>query len=130
MDFFESVCYNSEKRGGIAIKNQSVNPYLPSFEYVADGEPHVFDDRLYIFGSHDSFGGKAFCEKDYVCWSAPTDDLSDWRYEGIVYKKIHDPANKNGKMRMFAPDVCKGKKAIYFKYSGQGSIDLFALELK
>ncbi|MBQ7838263.1 MAG: hypothetical protein IJ395_06535, partial [Clostridia bacterium] len=51
----------------VIIKNQLSNPYLPSFEYIADGEPHVFGNRLYIFGSHDSLGGKNFCEKDYVC---------------------------------------------------------------
>jgi hypothetical protein len=28
------------------------NLYLPSYEYIPDGEPRVFHDRLYIFGSH------------------------------------------------------------------------------
>ena len=28
---------------------------------------------------------------DYVCYSAPVDDLSDWRYEGIIYHKNQDP---------------------------------------
>ena len=51
---------------------QAFNPYLHSWEYVPDGEPHVFGDRLYIFGSHDRFDGKEYCENDYVCWSAPT----------------------------------------------------------
>ncbi len=37
---------------------QVFNPYLPLYEYVPDGEPHVFGDRLYIFGSHDAFNGK------------------------------------------------------------------------
>ncbi len=87
------------------MKKQAVNPYLPSFEYVADGEPHVFGNRLYIYGSHDTFGATAFCEKDYVCWSAPADDLSDWKCEGVIYRKNQDPMNKKGKMRMFAPDV-------------------------
>lgn len=102
----------------MTIKKQALNPYLPSFEYVADGEPHVFGDRIYIFGSHDSFGGKAFCEKDYVCWSAPVDDLSDWKNEGVIYRKNQDPANKNGKMRMFAPDVCKGEDGRYYLFYG------------
>lgn len=31
------------------------NPYLPSYEYIPDGEPRVFDDRLYIYGSHGLF---------------------------------------------------------------------------
>ena len=29
------------------------NPYLPSWEYVPDGEPHVFGSRVYLYGSHD-----------------------------------------------------------------------------
>ena len=45
---------------------QALNPYLPSYEYVPDGEPHVFNDRLYVYGSHDRFNGKDFCLNDYV----------------------------------------------------------------
>ncbi len=29
------------------------NPYLPAWEYIPDGEPRVFGDRIYIYGSHD-----------------------------------------------------------------------------
>lgn len=68
------------------MKKQAFNPYLPSYEYVPDGEPYVFGDRLYVYGSHDAFGGKGFCVNDYVCYSASVDDLGDWRYEGIIYK--------------------------------------------
>ena len=39
------------------MKNRVVNPYLPSYEYMPDGEPHLFEGRLYVFGSHDKFGG-------------------------------------------------------------------------
>ena len=73
------------------MKNQAYNPYLPSWEYVPDGEPHVFEDRLYVYGSHDKFNGTQFCMNDYVCWSAPLDDLSDWKMEGTIYKKEQDP---------------------------------------
>ena len=41
------------------MKNHGMNPYLPSWEYVPDGEPHVFGKRVYIYGSHDRFAG--FC---------------------------------------------------------------------
>lgn len=34
---------------------QGFNPYLPSWEYIPDGEPHVFGDRVYLYGSHDLF---------------------------------------------------------------------------
>lgn len=73
------------------MKKQVFNPYLPSYEYVPDGEPHVFGDRVYIYGSHDCFNSNEFCANDYVCWSAPVDDLSDWRYEGVIWKKTDDP---------------------------------------
>ena len=43
---------------------QAVNPYLPSYEYVPDGEPHVFNGRVYVYGSHDRFGGNDFCLND------------------------------------------------------------------
>ena len=38
------------------MNRQSYNPYLPSWEYIPDGEPHVFGDRVYIYGSHDKNG--------------------------------------------------------------------------
>ena len=62
---------------------QAVNPYLPSWEYIPDAEPYVFGDRVYVYGSHDKFNGHVYCLNDYVCYSAPVDDLADWRYEGV-----------------------------------------------
>ena len=95
---------------------QAFNPYLPSYEYVPDGEPRVFGDRLYIYGSHDLFDGADFCLGDYVCWSAPTSDLSDWRFEGVIYRKDQDPRNKDGKMHMCAPDCVQGPDGRYYLY--------------
>lgn len=98
-------------------KDVICNPYLPSYEYVPDGEPHVFGDRLYIFGSHDRFDGKEYCENDYVCWSAPTHNLKQWRYEGIIYKRSQDPACKGEQSHMYAPDVAQGPDGI--RYGGR-----------
>ena len=44
----------------IMSKKQAFNPYLPSWEFVPDGEPHVFDGRVYIYGSHDFYNGDVF----------------------------------------------------------------------
>ena len=55
----------------MADRKQVINPYLPNWEYVPDGEPHVFGDRVYVYGSHDFFGGDVYCMGDYVGWSAP-----------------------------------------------------------
>lgn len=98
------------------MKHQAFNPYLPSYEYVPDGEPRVFGDRVYVYGSHDLFNGKDFCLGDYVCWSAPLDDLGDWRYEGVIYRKDQDPKNKNGKQHMNAPDCVQGPDGRYYLF--------------
>lgn len=98
------------------MKKQAFNPYLPSWEYIPDGEPYVFDGRVYVYGSHDYFNGAVFCMGDYVCWSAPVDDLGNWRYEGIIYEKTSDPLNVDGKMCLYAPDVTVGKDGRYYLY--------------
>lgn len=98
------------------MKTQAVNPYLPSYEYIPDGEPYVFGNRVYIYGSHDRFGAAMFCVNDYVCWSAPVDDLSDWRYEGVIYRKNQDPKNRLGLRLLFAPDVTQGPDGKYYLY--------------
>lgn len=95
---------------------QIYNPYLPLTEYVPDGEPHVFGDRVYIYGSHDKTEGTVYCEQDYVVWSAPVDNLKDWKYEGVVYRKEQDPSNVDGKMQLWAPDVTKGPDGRYYLY--------------
>lgn len=98
------------------MKKQAFNPYLPSWEYIPDGEPHVFDGRVYVFGSHDRFNGHVFCPNDYTCWSAPIDDLGNWRNEGIIYKKTDDPKNPDGSMCLYAPDVTQGPDGRYYLY--------------
>lgn len=98
------------------MKKQAFNPYLPSWEYIPDGEPYVFDGRVYVYGSHDFFNGYVFCMGDYVCWSAPVDDLGNWRYEGVIYPRNADPVNKEGKMCLYAPDVTVGPDGRYYLY--------------
>lgn len=97
-------------------KQQGVNPFLPSYEYIPDGEPHVFGERLYLFGSHDKFGGEAFCMNDYVCYSAAESNLREWRFEGTIYCKKQDPRNSAEKYNMYAPDVVKGTDGKFYLY--------------
>lgn len=95
---------------------QAVNPYLPSWEYVPDGEPYVFGDRVYVYGSHDFFQGDVYCMGDYVGWSAPVDNLGDWRYEGVIYRKAQDPRNGDLQGNLYAPDVTVGPDGRYYLY--------------
>ena len=97
-------------------KKLSPNPFLPPGEYIPDGEPRLFNGRVYLYGSHDRFGGWIFCLNDYVCYSAPEDDLSDWRYEGVIFRKSQDPRNRRGRRLLFAPDVTVGPDGLYYLY--------------
>ena len=70
------------------MKHVAMNPYLPLYEYIPDGEPRIFGDRLYVYGSHDYAGGAlGFCPGDYMVWSAPLSDLGDWRCDGVGYPR-------------------------------------------
>lgn len=99
------------------MTKQAFNPYLPLDEYVPDGEPHVFGDRVYVFGSHDRANAATFCARDYVGWSAPVDDLGNWTCAGTIYSAKQDPLYNAGKMAyMYAPDCVRGKDGRYYLY--------------
>ncbi len=97
-------------------KKQAMNPYLPLYEYVADGEPRVFGDRLYVYGSHDlADGSKGFCPGDYVVWSAPLEDLGDWTYHGVSFARGDCP-RMTEEDALFAPDVVQGPDKRFYLY--------------
>jgi len=98
------------------IKPQVYNPYLPLTTYIPDGEPHVFGDRVYIYGSHDAIGGTVYCEGHYEVWSAPVTDLADWRCEGTSYLRNQDPTNADDTKQLWAPDVTQGPDGRYYLY--------------
>lgn len=98
------------------MEKQIYNPFLPLSEYIPDGEPHVFGDRVYIYGSHDKENGDKFCMLPYVTYSAPIDDLTNWRYEGVIYTNEGDPHVTDSHKYMYAPDVVKGNDGRYYLY--------------
>lgn len=85
------------------------NPYMPLWEHVPDGEPRVFthngETRVYVYGSHDT-AKTEYCGNDYVVWSAPVDDLTSWRYDGVCFSADNI---------LYAPDVVK-KNDTYYMY--------------
>lgn len=87
------------------------NPYLPLWEHLPDGEPRVFEDpdhsgkyRVYIVGSHDTHHSK-YCGIDVHMWSAPVEDLCQWRDEGAVFTYQIDGQWDT----MYAPDLVEVK---------------------
>ena len=104
------------------------NPYLPLWEHLPDGEPRVFEDpdnpgkyRAYIIGSHD-ITYSAYCGNDVRMWSAPVEDLSQWRDEGPIFTHYVDGRWDT----MFAPDLVEvkdkatGKKTYYLYPHSRG----------
>ncbi|MCR5718200.1 MAG: xylan 1,4-beta-xylosidase, partial [Oscillospiraceae bacterium] len=61
------------------------NPFLPLWEYIPDGESHVFGDRVYLYGSHDCAASYRFCDDKLKVWSAPLSDLNHWMCHGISF---------------------------------------------
>ena len=92
------------------------NPYLPNWEYIPDGEPRVFGDRIYVYGSHDRVGGENFCDYRLKVWSAPLDNLNEWCCHGTVFSTRDFDGHKADvdwtDNELFAPDVVEkdGKK--------------------
>ena len=114
-DDFLQEKIQSRLTGGTRI-GQAFNPYLPNWEYVPDGEPYVFGDRIYVYGSHDFYDGNVFCLGDYVGWSAPVSDPGAWRYEGVIYPRNADPLNRDLDGCLYAPDVTVGPDGRYYLY--------------
>lgn len=98
------------------MERQVYNPYLPSYEYIPDGEPYVFDGRLYVYGSHDVFGSMRYCSDEYVLWSADENDLSSWTCHGTVYRREQDPMHTANSNHLHAPDVALGIDGKYYLY--------------
>ncbi len=98
------------------MKKEALNPFLPLHAYHPDGEPHVFGDRIYLFGSHDKENGETFCMLDYEFWSAPVDDLSDWTSKGVNYSASQDPLSGETMKYMYAPDCVQGNDGRFYLY--------------
>ncbi|MBQ8568419.1 MAG: family 43 glycosylhydrolase [Oscillospiraceae bacterium] len=98
------------------------NPYLPLWEYIPDGEPRVFGDRVYVYGSHDRAGSDSFCDHVLKCWSASVNDLNNWVCHGDIFHTLpdrdhpSDTENTGEEHFLYAPDVVE-KDGKYYLYA-------------
>lgn len=102
--FFTS-CSNQSGVAADTAPAMPGNPFLPLWEHIPDGEPYVFEDpdnpgqqRVYIYGSHDS-RLTDYCGRELVVWSASVDNLMHWRYDGEIFS-----VNKNANGELLRPD--------------------------
>ena len=96
------------------------NPILPLWECIPDGEPRVFGDRVYLYGSHDRFGGAEFCDYKLKAWSASVDDLNNWKCHGHIFQTRPDTDHPSSvpytDHELYAPDVVE-KDGKYYLYT-------------
>lgn len=104
------------------MRQIAYNPYLPLYEYIPDGEPRIFGDRLYVYGSHDYAGGElGFCPGDYMVWSAPVEDPGNWRCDGVAFPRSSCPDDLSAGGVMMAPDVVQGTDGRFYLYYNAAS---------
>ena len=104
----------SDRSDGILIPTQTpgLNPFLPFGTYIPDGEPKVFGDRVYLYGSYDRFN-EGYCSRCYHAVSAPVSNLTDWTDHGVSFTTDDVPWSDS---LLYAPDVLfyNGKYYLYF----------------
>ena len=130
-----SSCNTQPKEMAEAKLTTPGNPFLPLWEHIPDGEPYVFEDpdhpgkyRVYLYGSHDSMID-GYCGREQVVWSASVDSLTEWRFDGEIFRV---DKNANGELLdstgladvLFAPDVTmvvgpNGEKTYYLYPNNQ-----------
>ncbi|MDR1134950.1 MAG: InlB B-repeat-containing protein [Clostridiales Family XIII bacterium] len=100
----------------VSVGYAAQNPaFPPSWElYIADAEPHVYGDTLYVYGSHDTKVpvGSNYCSDDYHV--VYTKDLVHWVDAGVAFTTADLPEEDDLKYRvpvLWAPDA--------FEYNGK-----------
>ena len=96
-----------------------MNPLLDFDTYIPDVEAHVFNGKVYLYGSHDEKGGERFCMLDYEFFSTDVDDLEHFKSDGISYSKNEDVIHRVDKEKLvdyYAPDCVKGNDGYYYLY--------------
>ncbi|MCC4831792.1 family 43 glycosylhydrolase [Shewanella sp. 10N.7] len=101
---------------GLLIAGASVNAVengnpLVDHIYTADPSAHVFEDRVYIYGSHDQDNAKGYKMIDYHVLSSA--DLVNWEDHGVALTVDDVPWADN---RMWAPDAIFKDGTYYFYF--------------
>lgn len=81
-------------------------PDAPDVEVIV-ADPHVIEvaHRWYLYGTSSGDG--------FECWSS--DDLADWRYEGLVWRPV--PGSWNDEGNFWAPHVQVARDGYYLYYT-------------
>jgi Glycosyl hydrolases family 43. len=93
------------------------NPLITNM-YSADPTARVFGDSVYLYPSHDILAtpghGRVgwFCMEDYHVFAS--ENLTDWKDDGIVVSQTSVPWTKPDAYSMWAPDCVERNGKYYF----------------
>ena len=96
---------------------RAANPIVPNVG-MADPHGHVFNDRVYIYATHDfSPNNTHFRMKNWWVWSSG--DLVTWREESVVSPFPWEPASLASEC--WATDAAEGRDGKHYFYLSLGS---------
>lgn len=90
------------------------NPIV-SHVFTADPSADVYDDRVYVFTSHDLDDQTDYAMTDYHVFSS--NDMVNWQDHGVVL----DMANIAWAKTLYAPDSCAANGRYYLYFPDGGS---------
>ena len=106
------ICFQSAR---------AVNPFVTD-NYSADPSAHVFNGRMYVYGSHDRTDASEYDMIDYHVYS--TDDMQNWRDEGVTLSLKEVPWAEG---HFWAPD-CNEKDGPLLLLFSDASSQRWAIE--
>ena len=106
------------------------NPILPLWEHIPDGEPRLFGDRIYLYGSHDRPASDSFCDTKLKVWSTDANHPGKWICHGDIFHAQADAAHETdvtwyGGGMCYAPDAVeiRGKYYLFvYIFYGRGCV--------
>ena len=106
------------------------NPILPLWEHIPDGEPRLFGNRIYLYGSHDRPASDSFCDTKLKVWSTDAVHPGKWICHGDIFHAQADAAHETdvtwyGSGMCYAPDSVeiRGKYYLFvYVFYGRGCV--------
>ncbi len=103
----------------MATASRAQNPLIRD-QFTADPSARVFNNRVYVYPSHDILANEKrgrigwFCMEDYHVFSS--ENLTDWTDHGVIVNQANVPWAKPNSYSMWAPDCIfrNGKYYFYF----------------
>ena len=94
------------------------NPII-SDQFTADPTARVFNNKVYLYPSHDIFPAADYPRKDWFCMADyhvfSSDNLTEWTDHGVIVTQDNVPWVKPRSYSMWAPD-CVEKDGKYYFY--------------